>query len=510
MLNRLPTIFFSCVLLTWLVFSGCNVTPPSPDPIANETPTRGTLRISHALIFNGQENLDPHSLTYLGAATTFLYDRLVRFDDTGQPAPDLATAWEANDEATAWTFTLREGVTFHDGKPFTSADVVYSFQHILDPATESPLAKPLALLETIEPLGEQQVVFNLNQSHADFPLLLTSFLARIIPENSGDTIAQTGIGTGPFKLDTVNVEGSSKFIANDEYWNGTPQLAAIELVAISEAEAQVAAALAGQIDTILSISAVQVALFEGNPAFNILNFPSGDWTSLVMRMDIPPFDDVRVRQAIRLAADRQGMIDLILDGQGTVSCDTPVSKIDIYRWETDCPQDIEKAKVLLAEAGYPDGLDVTLYSSDLVPHLISVAEVYQQQAKAAGINVTLEVVPADGYYTEVSPVQPFVTVPWRERPADLILNLVWRSNAIWNESHYDNPNFDQLLDAARAELDFETRRDLYYQAQQQLFDDGTHLILFHNNLANIVSNKVSGIEARNYREFHWESISKTQ
>lgn len=229
-----------------------------------------------------------------------------------------------------------------------------------------------------------------------------------------------------------------------------------------------------------------------------------------MRTDTPPFDDARVRQAMRLVADRQEIIDLVLAGQGTVACDTPVIPTDAYHLERDCPQDIEQARDLLAEAGYVNGLDVTIFTSTLETWMIPLAEVYQQQAAAAGINVELVVVPADNYISEVWAIAPFFPSYWRERPADLILNLVWRSTADWNESHYQNPEFDQLLDQARQALDFETRRVLYQQAQQILAADGGTLIPFYTNLTHIYSTDVSGIAPISFREFHWETITKSE
>ncbi|MEZ4868149.1 MAG: ABC transporter substrate-binding protein [Caldilineaceae bacterium] len=521
MFKRLSSLMLGLVLLALL--NAC--TPASlptvstdaqvKDAVATgtektESATRGTLRIPHSLFMSGKESLDPASPNVFDYAVTLLYDRLVRIDENGKVAPDLAVSWAPNENATEWTFTLRDDVTFHNGQALSSADVAYTFERILNPATESSLASTLALIQRIETPDPHTVVFQLDQSHADFPVLLVEFTARIIPEGSGDTIGTTGIGTGPFKLETFNAEGTTVLRANDAYWRGAPQLAAIELVGIADAEARGAAMLAGQVDVLLSTTATQASLFADNPAFVTKSFPTGEWYTLVMRTDTPPYDDVRVRKAMRLVADRQAMIDLVLDGQGTVACDTPVAPTDVYHWTTTCPQDIEQAISLLAEAGYGEGLDVTLFTSELEPWMIPLAEVYQQQAAAAGINVMLKMIPSDTYYSEIWLTAPFYPSYWRERPADLILNLLWRSTAEWNESHYQSAQFDQLLDEARQELDFEKRYQLYQQAQQVLFEEGGNLIPFYVNLANVYSVNVSGIEARSYREMKWELISKSE
>jgi len=472
--------------------------------------TRGTLRIAHPLFSGGKESLDPISPTNFANAIVILYDRLVRLGDDGRVAPDLAVSWTPDKSAKEWVFALRKGVKFHNGQPLTSADVAYSFGRILAPKSTSSLASTLSLIDRIETPDKQTVVFRLKQSDADFPLLLVEYTARIIPDGSGDTIGATGIGTGPFKLKSFNAEGTTVLVANDDYWRGAPGLAAIELIGIADAKARSAAVLAGQIDALLNTTAVQGDLFAANPDFVTQSFPTGEWYSLLMRTDTPPFNDVRVRQAMRLVADRQVMVDLVLGGQGTVACDTPVGPKDANHWETTCPQDIERAKKLLADAGHPGGLDVTLFTSDLEAWMTPLAEVYKQQAAAAGINVTLKVVPADGYFTEIWLKAPFYPAFWSERPADLILNLLWRSTADWNESHYQNPKFDQLLDKARQELDFEARRKLYQQAQQILVEDGGNLIPFYVNLTHVYSAHVAGINPVSYREFNWETITKSK
>ncbi|MEZ4734801.1 MAG: ABC transporter substrate-binding protein [Caldilineaceae bacterium] len=160
-----------------------------------ETTERGTLRIPHSLFMAGKESLDPASPNVFDYAVTILYDRLVRIDENGKVAPDLAVSWAPNEDATEWSFTLRDDVTFHNGQTLSSADVAYTFERILNPETESPLASTLALIERIETPAPNTVVFQLDQSHADFPVLLVEFTARIIPEGSGDTIGTTGIGT---------------------------------------------------------------------------------------------------------------------------------------------------------------------------------------------------------------------------------------------------------------------------------------------------------------------------
>lgn len=516
--KRYPKILFTLLIL--LLLSACTTAAPAPTTATESEENtaveegaeaaRGILRVPYFLWHDGAETLDPASPVPHDLATVMLYDTLVGLDAEGAPVPKLAETWDASDDATEWTFSLREGVTFHDGQPLTAADVAYTFEHILDPATESPAVATLALIEGIETPDEQTVLFQLAQGHADFPLLLSSRLTGIVPADSAATIGESGIGTGPFKLETLDVEGTTVLTANDDYWGGTPGVAGVELPALPDSEARVLALQSGQVDLVLDVTMAQTELFAGNDDYTVLRYPSGTWSALVMRTDMAPFDDVRVRQAMRLVADRQAIIDLVLGGAGTVTCDTPVAPSDVYRWEGDCSQDIEGAKALLAEAGYPDGIDVTLYTSDSSQEQIPMSEVYQQQAAAAGINVTLEIAPSDSFWSDVWRVEPLVTTFWHERPADEILNLNWRSTAAWNESYYQDTEFDQLLDEARTALDFESRRDLYLVAQQLLHEEGGHVIPFHVDSFHVASAALSDVSARSWPHIEWHLISKSE
>lgn len=509
------SLFF---LLTVALVSAC-IAPQVPttsegaEAVAGETgASRGILRVPHFLARDGAESLDPASPTEFNYANYLLYDRLVALGDNGVLEPELATAWEANAEATAWTFTLREGVTFHDGSTFDAADVAYTFAHILDPETKSRAARTLSLITSTETPDPQTIIFHLEPGHADFPLLLSSRPTAIIPADSGATIATTGIGTGPFQLETLDPEGTTVFSANDNYWRGAPGLAGIEMPAIADNEARTLALQAGQIDVLLQAGPTAAELFQDSADYTVLSFPSGTWIGLSMRIDMPPFDDVRVRQAMRLVADRQAMVDLILNGAGMVSCDTPVDPADPYRWEPEggCAQNIEAAKALLAEAGYADGLNLTLYTSDVLPNLVPLAEIFQQQAAAAGINIELEITPADTFFSETAVKEAFITTGWLGRPADEMLNLVFRSTSPLNEAKFANEAFDQLLDKARQAQDLTERTKLYQEAQQLVANEGGHMIAMHMNEATIVSKAVANFPARSVEHIEWYEITKSE
>lgn len=455
----------------------------------------GTFRTAHDLGFGGSENADPIDPNRFWQVTEKTMNRLVRPGVTGEPSPDLAVAWSANDSATEWTFVLREGVKFHDGSDFDAADVVDLLNRIKDPELDSPVASVLAIMASVEAIDPLTVKITLSAPHADFPMLIMDYRIRMTPEGSGDTIGQTGIGTGPFVLVTLDPEGTTILKANPDYWEGAPGIETIEIISIPDSQARVQALLSGQIDMLRHISVQEKALFANNPKFKLQSVATGDWRAIVFRTDTEPFTDVRVRKALRIATDRQAMIDLVLGpGGGVVACDHPVWTGDQYRAPFDCPQQIDEAKRLLAEAGYPDGIEIDVVTSDLRSLWINMVQVYQQQVAEAGIKVNLVKAPADGYWSDVWMKEPAVTTSWGQRPADQILNEAFRGGASWNETYWNRPDFDRKLDQARQELDLEKRTALFHDLQRILYEEGGSFIPFHLQQVVVTSARVSGLE----------------
>ena len=455
----------------------------------------GTFRQSHDLGFGGTENADPIHPNRFWQVTEKTMNRLLRPDASGVPSPDLAVSWSASDDASVWTFKLREGVKFHDGSDFDAGDVVDLLMRSKDPELASPVASVLKVMDKVEAVDPLTVKITLSAPHADFPLLLMDYRIRMTPEGSGDTIGKTGIGTGPFILLTLEAEGTTILKANPDYWEGPPGIETGEIISIPDSQARVQALLSGQIDMLRHISGQEKALFEDNPKFKLQSVATGDWRTIAFRTDTKPFTDARVRKALRIAADRQAIIDLVLGpGGGVVACDNPVWSGDQYHAPFDCPQQIDEAKRLLAEVGYPDGIEIDVVTSDLRALWIDMVQVYQQQVAQAGITVNLVKAPADGYWSEVWMKLPAVTSSWGQRPADQILNEAYRGGASWNETFWNQPEFDEKLDQARHELDFDKRKDLYYDLQRLLYEEGGSFIPFHINQIVVTSARVSDLD----------------
>ncbi len=377
----------------------------------------GTFRQAHELGFGGQSSLDPIAKGRVRQLTEKLMNRLVRPGVDGKPQPDLAVSWSANDDATEWMFNLREDVRFHDGSDFDAADVIYSLTRVLDPEMDSPARSAVKMIQSVDMVDDMTVKITLDTPFADMPLQLIDYRLRIIAEGTGDTIGTTGIGTGPFKLEKFDAEGTSVLVANTDYWEGEPGVARMEVIGIPDGQARLQALMGGQLDMERGITAQQRVMLEGSNKFSVQEIPTGNWQGLVFRTDVAPFDDARVRKAMRMVADRQGLIDLVLGGGGVVACDNPVEPNDQYRADMSCDQDVEGAKALLSEAGYADGIEIDVHVAMLEPTWPTLAVAYQAQAAAAGIRVNVVQTPTDGYWSQVWMKKDIAATRWNERPA---------------------------------------------------------------------------------------------
>ncbi len=469
--------------------------------------TSGTFRQAHELGFGDASSLDPIAKGRVFQITEKIMNRLVRPGLDGSPSADLATEWTSNEDATVWTLKLREGVRFHDGSEFDSADALYSLGRVLDPESDSPARSAVKMIEKAEAPDATTLVLTLNTPFADMPLQLMDYRLRMIPEGSGDSIASTGIGTGPFKVEKFDAQGTTVLAANMDYYEGAPGVEKMEVIGIADGQARLQALLGGQIDMERGITAQQRVMLDSSDKFNIQAIPTGNWRGLVFRTDVKPFDDVKVRKAVRLAADRQALVDLVTGGGAVVACDTPVEPNDQYRAAMTCEQDIAQAKALLAEAGYPDGIDVDVHVATLEPTWPILAEAYQQQAAQAGIRVNIKQVPSDGFWSEVWMKKDVSATRWNERPADQALHEIYLSTAKWNESYYNDPAFDELLASARRELDFEKRKAIYIQLQEHLWETAGTLIPYHVTKLVGTTARVGNLDEVKNDAVRWHKIT---
>jgi peptide/nickel transport system substrate-binding protein len=463
----------------------------------------GTMRIARPP-GSDAETLDPASslsaYEYLGA----LYNRLVKQAEDGAAAADLATHWESTPDSTKWTFTLREGVKFHDGKAFTSADVAYTLAHILDPATKSPQAgvlSPFLDKSGISTPDAKTLVVTLKSPNAEFVSLLMSYNCYVIPENSASTIGKAGIGTGPFQLVSFQPAGKGSVKANPSYFGGTPTLDAIEFTAIADVQARVNALLAGQVDLVAQTNldyATSKTVMASSTA-TTATVKNAEWYVLPMVCTLPPFTDVKVRQAFKLAYQPQDLLDLALHGRGSIANNNPVVPTDAYYLDYKVQPDPDKAKSLLQQAGLSSNAQ-QLFTSSYDSVLTPMALAYQSSVKKAGLDIGIQTASADAYYTDIWIKKPFCASYWYTgRPIDQLLNQIFRSGSSYNETLWSDNTFTSILDAARREADPAKRKQHYQDAQKVLVDSSGSIIPFFADRTVGLSKKVV-----NYKEYGFE------
>jgi peptide/nickel transport system substrate-binding protein len=446
---------------------------------------------------------------------TAIYEKLAELDNAYEAIPVLAEGWESNEDGTVWTIMLREGVTFHNGSTLDAADVIHSLRRAADPATGSQGASILTALHAadFEAVDNRTIRITLDAPQVELPLLLSTKFAAIVPEGSDTASLQMNpVGTGPFMIQGTFVAGQQEntLVAFAEYRDeGEPRAECLTVTGIGDSVARIAALVGGEVDVLAPVDPTAVPTLEAAEGVKVLSSPGGSVMTLSMWADTEPFDDPRVRQAMKLVIDRQAMIGVALLGAGSPGNDNPVppSSADAYRSDI-IPRDIERAKELLAEAGYPDGIEVDLYTSDALPGMMALAEVYVQMAEPAGITVNLIRSPAESYFDEVWLKRSFLTSSWGGRPTGEALSIAYLCSTTTPETHWCNEEFDALVTQAQATVDANERRKLYQQAQQILAEDGG--VIVPGFLATIVAMRegCTGYEPNNNVNNHdWSSLA---
>lgn len=365
-----------------------------------------------------------------------VFNKLVNVDPNFQPVPELAKSWSVSEDGKTWTFVLEQGVTFHDGKAMTAADVVYSFKRLIDPATGSPGAGLLSFLtpEGIVAVDDSTVTMTTQDVVAELPLLIANKYTMIVQDGAtSDSLKTLGMGTGPFVQDVYDLAQDTRiFQKNPTYWRkDAPVADCLDLKVITEEVSRIAAVQAGSIDLLLSAGPSALTSLQGDARVTVVPAAgAGGYMTLSMQTDAAPFDDVRVRQAMKLVVDRQLIVDTVLLGNGLAGNDNPVAPNNPAAYRADTiPRDVEKAKALLAEAGHPDGIKVDLNTADAGPGYVMLAQVYQQMAADAGITVNIVNNPADSYWDVTWMKVPFFSSSWNGRSVPEALAYTFTSGA---------------------------------------------------------------------------------
>lgn len=468
------------------------------------TPQRGGT-LYNALGIDTRRFDDPARLdsVFVSNYVRQVCDYLVVLDADLTLQPSLATSWTPSEDGLTWTVTLREGVTFNNGKPFNADDVVFTFSRLIDPDTASGWAGAANYVTGVEKVDDFTVNFHTERVVADFIYTLFLYHAAILPADWPGDFFSNPVGTGPFTIEEFVPGEYIRFVRRPDYWqmgadgDSLPYLDAVEFVNYGDEAARFSALQENSLHLApASITLQDQYLALPNHSFETVQ--TGNLHIGIMKANEDPWTNPNVVEAMKLAVDRQAYADTLYLGYAIAGDDHPIAP-GIYPLaptdQTARRQDYEQARALLAEAGYPDGLDLTVdyidrdsdggFAEDFAQLLVS-------QYEPAGIRLTLAPNP-DFWTTWLDDWGPmhFGVSNWAQKnTASEMFNLAYYSEGVWNESHWNNPEFDTLLQEFDRELDQEVRRGQLAQLTELISNEGTILIPGFRQDGAVVANDV--------------------
>jgi peptide/nickel transport system substrate-binding protein len=446
------------------------------------------------------DTLAPWNIPIYSAAARAeqVYERLFKYDPHAFPKPRLAESVESNRKATIWRLKIRKGVTFHSGKPLTADDVLYSLRFIADPKNK---AESLTRLEPIDlkasrRVSATEVEFHLKRPIGDFPGLLAEKAVWIVPNGKTD-FARKPDGTGPFKFVNWQPGVRANFVRNEHYWGlargGGPWVDSLEILFIPDDTARVNALLGNQVDEIAFMPFVQAKAQKGNAAIQIIQAAQPQTNPIYVQMDRKPFTDNNVRLALKYAVDRNAMVSKIELGFGKVGNDLFGKGYPSYN--DHLPQreyDPQRAKSLLKKAGY-DTFPFVLPTSSALPGMLESATAFKEQAKAAGIQVTLEKLDAGSYFSnnKYLKVTSYQT-NWGQSFESQVQDGMLRTSP-YNESHWYDTKWAAAFRRAQEIPDAAKRNAAYKALQVPLWNTNGYVVFAFYNTVDAASSKLRGI-----------------
>jgi peptide/nickel transport system substrate-binding protein len=476
------------------LLASCSSGSPTPASSAGAKPKYGgQLRVAMTGGGSG-DTLDAHALVnFLDQARLLqLYNSPTEFDLDAKLKMSLAEEITPNTSATEWTMRMRPGVEFHNGKPLTADDVIFTFQRIMNPKNPKPGAAQLSLLDykNLKKLDERTVRFPFTSAFSPFPQLLADYYYFVVPVGYDP---KHPVGTGPFKYKSFTPGERSIFGRNKHYWeSGLPYVDEVVISDFADETSQVNGLISGQVDAIDSLSAASISALRSQGQKVVIS-DTGSYTPITMRVDVAPFSDVRVRQALRYVIDREQMLKHVFGGYGRIGNDL----FSVYDPDYDHAipqrnQDLDKAKSLLRAAGQ-SGLHVRLISSPIAAGVTECAQVFAEQASGAGIVVDIQSTTPSDMFGPNYLKWAFAFDTW---PAIYFLTNVGEGQVLgapYNESHFENPRFYQLYRQALATIDPVKQRDLIHEMQVIYWNEGGYIIPYFTPAIDGHSPKLQGV-----------------
>jgi peptide/nickel transport system substrate-binding protein len=472
---------------------------------------QGILRVALGTTLS---QLDPAKTT-IGDEYVYVhlvFNGLSRIDPDMTAKPDLAESWTASDDLKTWTFKLRPGVKFHHGRLLDAEDVVATMKRILDPATGSRARTSLSMVDNVTAVDAGTVKFDLNIPYAGFADIFADRQLRIVPKDRLDELSTHPIGTGPFMFKSWSPGDRLELVKHPDYFEkGLPKLDGVTLRIVPESAARMAALESDAVDIVWSMPYETVETLKNNPKVRIDSVSTPTWDGVILNNERPPFNDVRVRQALALTIDKAAIVELALFGQGEPTFSPiPPSHPYFNRSLKFNPPDVAKAKRLLAEAGYPNGFDVAMQVPQEREQRVRVGVAVRDMARAAGIRISIERVPFASYTANVAGKAQMYVDGYFARPTiDTAIHPFYHSSGSWNRQLwlYKDARVDQLLDEARKTNDEATRKTLFEKFQAIAEETVPGIIAYSAAHVNGVAKKVEGFRSTPMQWLELKSVS---
>lgn len=480
------------------VAAGVTAAIPAPGILKNvfaAGPSRGgALRLGLA---GGSttDSLDPGTFSGVFDQMTSMglfRNPFLELDKNGELQPELVTEWSAEPGAKVWKFKLRQGVEFHNGKTMDADDAVYSINYHRGEASKSQIASLVKPIKDVKKMGKYEFKVVLEEPSSDFPYILSSTRMPCFP--NGTTDFQDGMGTGGYIMKEWEPgvraygERNPNYFKEDRAWFNS-----IEIITMADDTARTTALKTGQVHIINRPDRKTARLLGRMKGIQVLNTPGGLTYTFPMRKDVKPYDNADFRKAVKYSVDRQALVKTILQGYGVPGNDYPVPSFVKYA-ASSIPQreyDPDKVKFHLKKSGLQDEV-VRLHVADMVYNgCVDTAQLWKEHATKAGLKMEVVKEANDGYWSKVWRNKPFCASFWYARPTvDWILSMTYISEASANESYWKVPSFDKLVKEARAELNDDKRKKMYFELQKILHDDGSVVIPMIANIVDAASDKI--------------------
>lgn len=420
---------------------------------------------------------------------------LVEIDHNFDTIPELAESWDSTPDAKVWTFKLRKGVEFHNGKTMTAEDVVFSINHHVGEDSKSAAKGYLKNLKNIKADGKYEVIFELSGGSADFPFIMADYHLTICPAGTEGPEWEKGIGTGGYILEKWEPGVRAFTKRNPNYWKeGRAHFDEIETLSIVDTNARTNALKTGATHYMDRVELKTVHLMKKMPGINVTATTGTAHYTIPMMVDQTPYGDNNVRMALKLAVDRDELVEKIIRGYGEAGNDHPIAPVNRYHAKNleQRKYDPDKAKFYMKKAGQLDHI-FNLHAADAAfAGAVDAAVLMKEQAKKAGININVVREPDDGYWSNVWMKKEWSMCYWGGRPVeDMMFSVAYSEGAPWNDTHWKNDRFNKLLISARAELDTDKRRKMYEDMQEIVRNDSGTVVPMFNQMVEASSNKVT-------------------